>query len=76
VFDFNDSYRIRDDCTRCMIDCYRDASVMQHVAIALSDSVAMLQQGRWCAAAQGLVKRSVFDSVRSVLEDRSWIRRI
>ena len=59
-----------------MIDCYRDASVMQHVAIALSDSFALLQQGRWRAAAQSLFKRSVFDSVRSVLEDRSWIRRI
>jgi MoaA/NifB/PqqE/SkfB family radical SAM enzyme len=76
VFDFNDSYRIRDGCTRCMIDCYRDASVMQHVAIALSDSVAMLQQGRWRAAAQGLFKRSVFASIRSVLENRPWITRI
>jgi MoaA/NifB/PqqE/SkfB family radical SAM enzyme len=47
VFDFDDSRRIRDGCTRCMIDCYRDASVMQHVAVSVSDSIAQAREGRW-----------------------------
>ena len=38
VWEWDDSKLIRDGCTRCMIDCYRDPSVLQHVAINLSDA--------------------------------------
>jgi MoaA/NifB/PqqE/SkfB family radical SAM enzyme len=34
IYDFDDSKLIRDGCTRCMIDCYRDASTMQHIAVS------------------------------------------
>ena len=38
VWDWNESMLIRDGCTRCMIDCYRDPSVLQFVAINASDA--------------------------------------
>ena len=76
IFDFDDSRRIRDGCTRCMIDCYRDASVMQHVAVAVADSLSQVQQGRWRAAARALFNRSVLDSIKAVLEGVRWINRL
>ena len=29
IYDFDETKLVRDGCTRCMIDCYRDASTMQ-----------------------------------------------
>lgn len=76
VFDFDDSYRIRDGCTRCMIDCYRDSSVMQHVAVSVSDAVTQARSGQWLQAAQTVFSRSNFDSLRSVAESVRWISNI
>jgi len=76
IFEFDDSRRIRDGCTRCMIDCYRDASVMQHAGVALADSVTHLQHGRWRAAATVLFNRNVLDSLKSVVEGLGWINRL
>lgn len=76
IFDFDDSRRIRDGCTRCMIDCYRDASVMQQMAVSVSDSLAQARQGQWREAARGVLNRSTFDSLKSVVEGLRWISRI
>ncbi len=76
IFDFDDSRRIRDGCTRCMIDCYRDASVMQHVGVSLSDALAHARGGRWRTAAKTVFNRSVLDSMKSVLEGLGWINRL
>jgi MoaA/NifB/PqqE/SkfB family radical SAM enzyme len=76
VFEFDDSRRIRDGCTRCTIDCYRDASVMQHMAVSLSDSIARARRGQWREAGRALFNRSTYDSLKSVIETRHWIRRI
>jgi MoaA/NifB/PqqE/SkfB family radical SAM enzyme len=76
IFEFDDSRRIRDGCTRCMIDCYRDASVMQHVAVSVSDSIAQARQGLWRGAAKSLFTRSNLDSLKSVFEGLNWIARI
>jgi len=42
---------IRDGCTRCMIDCYRDPSILQFVAINASDAYQHLKKGQLRAAA-------------------------
>jgi hypothetical protein len=76
IFDFDDSRRIRDGCTRCMIDCYRDASVMQHVGVAVADAVSHLRRGRVGAAVKTLFNREVLDSLKSVVEGKAWINRI
>jgi MoaA/NifB/PqqE/SkfB family radical SAM enzyme len=75
VFDFNETYRVRDGCTRCMIDCYRDASVMQHVAVSSADALAQARSGHWLEAARSLFNRNNFDSVRAVTENIRWISR-
>ena len=46
IYDFDESKLIRDGCTRCMIDCYRDPSVMQFVAISASDAYQNLKKGK------------------------------
>jgi MoaA/NifB/PqqE/SkfB family radical SAM enzyme len=74
VFDFDGSQRVRDGCTRCMIDCYRDASVMQHAAVAIADARAQASAGHWLQAARTVFSRSNFDSLRCVAESRRWIK--
>lgn len=76
IFDFDDARRIRDGCTRCMIDCYRDASVMQHVGVSLHDSVTHLRHGRWRTASKVLFNRTVLDSLKSVFEGLGWVNRL
>ena len=76
IFEFDDSRRVRDGCTRCMIDCYRDASVMQHVAVSVSDSIAQARQGMWRGAAKSLFNRNNLASLKAVFEGLNWITRI
>ncbi|MFH0809432.1 MAG: radical SAM protein [Pseudomonadota bacterium] len=71
--DFGEAEFIRDDCTACMIDCYRDPSVLQFGAVALADSLRFLRQGRLGAAARRLFDSRTLESFRSVFEERKWI---
>jgi MoaA/NifB/PqqE/SkfB family radical SAM enzyme len=57
VWEWDDSKLIRDGCTRCMIDCYRDPSVLQFVAISASDAFNNLKKGKILSAA-----KNIFDS--------------
>lgn len=45
IRDFDTAPRIRDGCTACMTDCYRDDSVMQHIGVAVSDGVHAAARG-------------------------------
>ena len=47
IRDFDAAPRIRDGCTACMTDCYRDDSVTQHVAIAASDGAGSGKGPSW-----------------------------
>ena len=67
---------IRDGCTRCMIDCYRDPSVLQHVAISASDAWHNLKAGRLLAAARNILDRRNAASLRAVWKDRDWVRQV
>jgi MoaA/NifB/PqqE/SkfB family radical SAM enzyme len=74
IYEFDQSKLIRDGCTRCMIDCYRDPSVLQFVAINASDAWNNLKQGRLGAAAKNLFDSRNLTSLKAVWEDRCWIR--
>ncbi len=76
IYEFDDSRRIRDGCTRCMIDCYRDPSVLQYAAISASDAWNHLRRGRLIAAARRLLDRRNVVSLRAVWEDRQWIEEV
>jgi MoaA/NifB/PqqE/SkfB family radical SAM enzyme len=76
VYDWDDSKLIRDGCTRCMIDCYRDPSVLQFVAISTSDAWHALRKGRVLDAAKHVFDRRNLVSLRAVWEDRKWIGKV
>lgn len=76
VYEWDDSKLIRDGCTRCMIDCYRDPSVLQHVAINASDAWQALKRGRLLKAASHVLDGRNAVSLRAVWEDRKWIGKV
>jgi len=76
IYDFDESRLIRDGCTRCMIDCYRDPSVLQFVAISASDAWNSLKRGRFLSAARSIFDARNLISLRAVWEDRKWIGRV
>jgi MoaA/NifB/PqqE/SkfB family radical SAM enzyme len=73
IYDFDPSKLIRDGCTRCMIDCYRDPSVLQFVAVSASDAWNNLKRGRLRAAARNLFDPRNLTSLKAVWEERKWI---
>ena len=74
VYDWDDSKLIRDGCQRCMIDCYRDPSVLQFVAINASDAWNALRKGNLVKAAKHVCDGRNITSIKAVWEDRSFIR--
>lgn len=73
VWDWDDSKLVRDGCTRCMIDCYRDPSVLQFVAISASDAWNNLRKGDLAGAAKNIFDARNLTSIKAVWEDRKWI---
>lgn len=76
IYEFDQSKLIRDGCTRCMIDCYRDPSVLQFVAINASDAYNDLKKGRVFSAAKRVFDSRNVTSLKAVWEDRKWIGRV
>lgn len=73
VYDWDDSKLVRDGCTRCMIDCYRDPSVLQSVAVNASDAWHALRKGRVLKAARHVFDPRNATSLKAVWEERNWI---
>ncbi len=76
ITDFDSSKLIRDGCTKCMIDCYRDASVLHEVGIALYDAKNCLTCGRPDKALARIFNSATFQAAKSVLEEIKWIKKI
>ncbi len=76
IYDFDESKLIRDGCTKCMIDCYRDPSVLQFVAISASDAYLNLKKGKVLAAAKNIFDSRNLTSLKAVWEDRKWIGKV
>jgi len=73
IYEFDQSRLIRDGCTRCMIDCYRDPSVLQFIAVNASDAWHNLRRGKLLAAAKNVFDGRNLTSLKAVLEERKWI---
>jgi MoaA/NifB/PqqE/SkfB family radical SAM enzyme len=73
IYEFDSSKLIRDGCTRCMIDCYRDPSVLQLVAINASDAWHALRRRDVVQAAKHIFDPRNLTSIKAVWEDRKWI---
>jgi MoaA/NifB/PqqE/SkfB family radical SAM enzyme len=76
IYDFDESKLIRDGCTKCMIDCYRDPSVLQFAAISLSDAWQSIKKGKLAAAAGKILDRRNLVSLQAVWENRKWIGKV
>ena len=76
ISEFDGSQRVRDNCTACMLDCYRDSSVMQHIAIAVSDGVQAFKKGNVKQAFQHWFNRKNLISLQSVIEEAKWLPKL
>jgi len=76
IYEFDASKLIRDGCTRCMIDCYRDPSVLQFIAVNASDAFHDLKRGKIWSATQRILDQRNWVSLNAVWEDRKWIGRV
>lgn len=65
---------IRDGCTACTIDCYRDPSVYQYVAVSLADTMSAWRQGKILRGFQSLLHPNNFLSLVALLEGWRWVR--
>jgi len=66
VWEFADTPLVRDGCTACIADCYRDSSVMLHFAVSLGDALDRLGEGRITAALKALADRRNLTSLAAV----------
>ncbi|MDW8313766.1 MAG: radical SAM protein [Rhodovarius sp.] len=66
VWEFTRARMIRDGCQACTTDCYRDASVMLHAAVAFGDAIGHLSHGRLGQAIGALADRRVGGSIGAV----------
>jgi len=73
IKDFDGSQRVRDGCTKCMIDCYRDSSVMQHVGVSAHDAYQSFKRGNLHEGAKAMIRKGNLGSVHSVLEQLPWL---
>jgi MoaA/NifB/PqqE/SkfB family radical SAM enzyme len=76
VWDFAEAPFVRDGCTACVADCYRDSSVMLHFAVSLGDTFEHLRKGRLVDATKTLVDRRNFVSLSAVLENAHVLSRL
>lgn len=76
VGEFDASKIVRDGCTICMIDCYRDSSLLHHIGVSIHDCWTELRHGRPLGAFKKLATRANRDSMLSVLEDVAWIMKV
>ena len=59
-----------------MIDCYRDPSVLQRVAINASDAWNALKKGDLIKAAKHAADPRNATSIRAIVEDWKWIGKV
>jgi hypothetical protein len=63
VWDFTKTSLVRDGCTACIADCYRDSSVMLHFAVSLGDALNFwvnIPANRAAAGLQRTASRRLF----------------
>jgi MoaA/NifB/PqqE/SkfB family radical SAM enzyme len=76
IYEFDETKIVRDGCTKCMIDCYRDPSVLHRAAINLGDAWRDLKQGHLLSAASHALDRGNLSSLKALWEERQWIRQV
>ena len=75
IWEFADTPFIRDGCTRCMSDCYRDSSVYLALAVAVGDAIGHLRRGRIAGAIKRLASEPARASAAALWRERHMLRR-
>ena len=73
IYEFDGSKLVRDGCTRCMINCYRDSSLLQQIGVSVHDAYQALRKGNLLEGAKALTRPGNLDSLRAVMEELPWI---
>ena len=76
VWDFANTPFVRDGCTACISDCYRDSSVMLHFAVSLGDALDHVRNGQLEAALRVLADRRNLQSLGAVAANSSVLSRL
>jgi hypothetical protein len=76
VWDFKKTPFLRDGCTACIADCYRDSSVMLHFAVSIGDAIGHLRDGRVFAALKTLADRRNITSLGAIAANANVISRL
>jgi MoaA/NifB/PqqE/SkfB family radical SAM enzyme len=76
VWQFADTPLVRDGCTACIADCYRDSSVMLHFAVSLGDAFDSLGEGRIIGALKLLADRRNLSSLAAVAGNFGVLERL
>ena len=76
IWEFAETPLVRDGCTACMADCYRDSSVMLHFAVSLGDAIDRLAEGRVLAALRTLADGRNLTSLAAVTRNASVLSRL
>jgi MoaA/NifB/PqqE/SkfB family radical SAM enzyme len=76
VWDFASAPFIRDGCSACMADCYRDSSVMLHFAVSIGDAVEAFSAGQFLAALKKITDRRNLVSLGAVLRNAPVLSRL
>jgi MoaA/NifB/PqqE/SkfB family radical SAM enzyme len=76
VWDFAETGLVRDGCTACIADCYRDSSVMLHFAVSLGDAFDSLSQGRIPAALKAILDSRNLESLGAIAENAPVLLRL
>ena len=72
-WEFAETPLMRDGCTACIADCYRDSSVMLHFAVSLGDAIDRLGEGRVLAALKTLATGRNVTSIRAIIENAGFL---
>ena len=67
---------IRDHCNLCMIDCYRDASVLQYIAVSLTDAFQAMKCRNFKGVYRSLVTKKNLLCLQAVAEQLRWITKL
>jgi MoaA/NifB/PqqE/SkfB family radical SAM enzyme len=76
VWEFAKTPLVRDGCTACIADCYRDSSVMLHFAVSLGDAADQLAEGHVLTALKSLATRRNLESLGAVLGNGRVLSRL
>lgn len=76
VWDFERTPLVRDGCTACIADCYRDSSVMLHFAVSLGDAADYLSEGRIVTALRTLATKANLVSLGAVVGNAPVLSRL